>query len=439
MVSTTERIRTTEVAAHAGERVRVAGWLHTLRRMGGITFLIVRDGWGMVQTVVEDTAALAPLAETDAGAESVIAVAGRAELSPQAPGGVELRAPRIEVITPVREAPPVTLGKREPRAGLATLLDTAAVTNRHPTRRALLRLGSLAVAGFRETLDTRGFTEVHTPKLVAAATESGANVFSLDYFGRPAYLAQSPQFFKQIMVGVYERVYEVGPVFRAEPHDTTRHLNEYVSLDAEMGFIESHFTVMTMLRDVIAGIIAALRERGAADLRLLGVTLPDVAARIPHIHFTEAQELIFRLQGVDVRGEPDLSPQDERWIGEWALREHGSEFVFVTGYPTHHRAFYTAPDPSRPGYSYAFDLLFRGMELVSGSQRLHRYEDYIAVLAERGLPREPFAALLEAMRYGMPPHGGFAIGLERLIALLAGLPNVKLAATFPRDLHRLAP
>jgi nondiscriminating aspartyl-tRNA synthetase len=401
--------------------------------------VIVRDGWGTVQAVAEDETALAALTEVDAGAESVIAVEGMAELSPRAPGGVELREPRIEVITPVHESPPVTLGKREPRASLTTLLDTAVVTNRHPARRALLRLGSLAVAGFREALDARGFTEVHTPKLVAAATESGANVFGLDYFGRQAYLAQSPQLYKQIMVGVYERVYEVGPVFRAEPHDTTRHLNEYVSLDAEMGFIESHFTVMAVLRDVMAGIVAALQERGEAELRLLGIELPEVPVEIPHIHIAEAQELIYRLHGADVRGEPDLSPQDERWIGEWARREHGSEWVYVTGYPTHHRAFYTAPDPSRPGFSNAFDLLFRGMELVSGGQRLHRYEDYVAVLAERGLPREPFAALLDAMRYGMPPHGGFAIGLERLIARLAELPSIKLAATFPRDLHRLEP
>src|SRR5258708_1358716 len=282
-------------------------------------------------------------------------------------------------------------------------------------------------------------TLFRSPKIVAAATESGATVFRLDYFGRPAYLAQSPQLYKQILVGVYERVYEVGPVFRAEPHDTTRHLNEYVSLDAEMGFIRDHFDVMALLRDTIAGILAALAAGCPAELVLVGVALPPVPDAIPHIHFAEAQELILRLHGVDVRGEPDLSPQDERWLGEWARAEHDSDLLYVTGYPTKKRAFYTAPDPARPEYSNSFDLLLRGTEPVSGSQRLHRYEDYLAVLAERGLSPEPFAGYLEAMRYGMPPHGGFAIGLEPLLMQLTRVPSIKLATLFPRDVHRLAP
>lgn len=434
-----ERIRTIEVTAHVGERVRLQGWLHALRQLGGVSFVVLRDGWGMAQAVADSEAELAPLAEASAGVESVIAVEGTVAAAPQAPGGFELRQPRIEVLVPVTEAPPVALNKRELKAALNTQLDHAVVTNRHPARRALLRLGSAAIAGFRETLDPLGFTEIQTPKIVAAATESGANVFALDYFGRPAYLAQSPQLYKQIMVGVYERVYEVGPVFRAEPHDTTRHINEYVSLDAEMGFIESHFTVMAVLRDAVAGILAAMGARCEAELLLLGLELPTVPPEIPHIPLVEAQEMIYREHGVDVRGEPDLSAQDERWVGEWARREHGSDFVYVTGYPTKKRAFYTAPDPAQPKYSNSFDLLFRGLELVSGSQRLHRYQDYIAVLEERGLPLEPFAFYLEAMRYGMPPHGGFAIGLERLLMQLTGVPNIKLATLFPRDLNRLTP
>lgn len=434
-----ERIRTIEVADHVGERVRLQGWLHALRRLGGVSFVILRDGWGVAQAVADGETALAPLAEAGAGVESVIAVEGTVAEAPRAPGGFELREPRIELLVPVTEAPPVALNKRELKAALTTQLDHAVVANRHPARRALLRLGSAAIAGFRNTLDPLGFTEIQTPKIVAAATESGANVFRLDYFDTPAYLAQSPQLYKQIMVGVYERVYEVGPVFRAEPHDTARHINEYVSLDAEMGFISDHFTVMALLRDVIAGILTALHSRCEADLRLLGVELPAVPQSIPHIAFAEAQELIYREHHVDVRGEPDLSAQDERWIGEWARREHGSDFVYVTGYPTKKRAFYTAPDPADPAYSNSFDLLFRGMELVSGSQRLHRYEDYVAALEERGLSLEPFAYYLEAMRYGMPPHGGFAIGLERLLMQLAGVPNVKLATLFPRDLNRLTP
>jgi nondiscriminating aspartyl-tRNA synthetase len=434
-----ERIRTTELAAHVGERVRVSGWLNTLRRLGGITFLVIRDGWGIVQAVAEKETDLAPLTEAEAGVESVITVEGTVTSSPQAPGGLELQSIVIEVIVPVKEPPPLTLSKREMKAAQPTLLDHAVVSNRHVARRAVLRLGAAIMTGFRRTLDTRGFTEIQTPKIVASATESGANVFTLDYFGRPAYLAQSPQFYKQIMVGVFERVYEIGPVFRAEPHDTSRHVNEYVSLDTEFGFIQNHFTVMAVLRDVIAGILVALQETCSAELELLQVQMPTVPEQVPHIHFSEAQELIYRLHTVDVRGEPDLSPQDERWLGEWTAQEFGSDFLFVTGYPMRKRPFYTHPDPQRPEYSNSFDLLFRGTELVTGGQRLHRYDDYLRALEQAHLPVEPFESYLEAFRYGMPPHGGFAIGLERLIMQLVGLSSVKLATTFPRDMHRLAP
>ena len=295
------------------------------------------------------------------------------------------------------------------------------------------------MAGFRAALLARHFTEIQTPKIVASATESGANVFQLDYLGRPAYLAQSPQFYKQIMVGVFERVFEVGPVFRAEPHDTSRHVNEYVSLDVEFGFISDHFTVMGMAREVLHGIFDHLAATAAEALALLAVTLPQVPAGIPHIHFAEAQALIWQRHGVDVRSEPDLSPQDERWLGAWAQQEFGSDFLFVTGYPMVKRPFYTHPDPSRPGYSNSFDLLFRGTELMTGGQRLHRYADYLAALDTAGLPAAPFASYLEAFRYGMPPHGGFAIGLERLLMQLLELPNLRLATLFPRDQSRLTP
>ncbi|HHX43795.1 MAG TPA: aspartate--tRNA(Asn) ligase [Chloroflexi bacterium] len=434
-----ERVRTIDIAAHAGRRVRVLGWLHALRLLGGVSFLVVRDGWGMVQVVTEDAADLAPLHEADAGPETVLAVEGEVVAMPQAPGGFELQRPTIEILVPVREETPVLLSKRNLRVSLPTLLDHAVVANRHPARRAAFRLAAAAMGGFRATLKAAGFTEIQTPKIVASATEGGANVFRLEYFGRDAYLAQSPQFYKQIMVGVFERVYEVGPVFRAEPHDTARHVNEYVSLDAELGFIHDHRDVMAQCRDAIAGIMEALAVECQAELDLLRITLPEVPPEIPSIHFADAQELLFERHGVDVRGEPDLSPQDERWLGEWAREEHASDLLFVTGYPMRKRPFYTHPDPQRPEYSNSFDLLFRGTELVTGGQRLHRYEDYVAALSAAGLPLEPFEAYLEAFRYGMPPHGGFAIGLERLLMQVLGWPNLRLATLFPRDLNRLTP
>lgn len=430
-----KRIRSTDIAWHVGERATVQGWLQARRRLGGITFLVVRDGWGTVQAVMEQA--------TDAvGAllpETVIEVEGLIRAEAQAPGGVELTAEAVRVITTVAEPLPVALGKKEIKAALPTMLDHAVVVNRHPSRRAVFKLEAAAMAGFRATLNAQGFTEIQSPKIVASATESGANVFQLNYFGVPAFLAQSPQFYKQIMVGVFERVYEVAPVFRAEPHDTTRHVNSYVSLDVEFGFIDNHFTVMKMVREVLAGIFGMMTERCAPELALLEATLPPVPAEIPHIHFHEAQEWIYRTHGVDVRQEPDLSPQDEKWLGEMAQREYGSDFLFVVGYPMSKRPFYTHPNPANPTYSNSFDLLFRGTELITGGQRLHLYSDYQAALQRANLPEAPFATYLEAFRYGMPPHGGFAIGLERLLMQLLGLGNVRLATLFPRDLTRLTP
>ncbi|MBK8904621.1 MAG: aspartate--tRNA(Asn) ligase [Anaerolineaceae bacterium] len=430
-------IRTVEASRHVGQRVRLTGWLHNVRRLGGVSFVVLRDGWGTIQAVTESEADLAPIAELSL--ESVITLTGEVVATDQAPGGVELYRPQIEVITPVTEPAPVPLQQKKLKAGLPTLLDHAVVANRHPERRAVFRLAAGAMAGFRATLQANHFTEIQSPKLVASATESGANVFKLEYFGGSAYLAQSPQFYKQIMVGVFARVFEVGPVFRAEPHDTTRHVNEYVSLDVEFGFIQDHFTVMGMVRTVLAGIFQTLAEGYAAELEMLEANLPEVPAEIPHIHFAAAQELIWQRHGVDVRGEPDLSPQDERWLGEWAQQAHGSDFLFVTGYPMGKRPFYTHPDPQNPEFSNSFDLLFRGTELITGGQRLHVYADYLAALAKVSLPTEPFETYLEAFRYGMPPHGGFAIGLERLLMQLLGLPNLRLATLFPRDQKRLTP
>jgi nondiscriminating aspartyl-tRNA synthetase len=298
---------------------------------------------------------------------------------------------------------------------LPTLLDHAPLAWRHPRERAKLRVLAASVAGFRRALDGLGFTEISTPKIVGAATESGANVFRLDYFGRQAYLAQSPQFYKQAMVGVFERVYETGKVWRAEPHETGRHLAEYTSLDAELGFIRDHFDVMAVVRDAIAGMVESVGER-AAD----GVDLPDLPAEIPWVHFADT--------GV---ADVDLAPADERRLCE----EHG-EWLFVTGFPAVKRPFYTHPEPGRPEYTNSFDLLFRGIEIVTGGQRLHRYEDYVSAL---GGETAAYEGYLQAFKYGMPPHGGFALGLERWVAKLVGAKNIRETTLFPRDRGRLSP
>ncbi len=432
-----ERIRTTQIGEYVGQRVLLAGWLHQLRELGKINFMLLRDGYGIVQAMTQDAESLAPL--RDLQNETIVQVEGTVVAEPQAPGGLELHDIVCQVVTPVTAVLPFAINKPVVPAALDTFLNHSTVALRHPQSRALFRLSANIMAAFREYLSGDGFTEIQSPKLVASATESGANVFRVDYFGREAFLAQSPQFYKQIMVGVFERVFEVGPVFRAEPHDTTRHVNAYVSLDAELGFIENHFTVMALLNRLIRHIIARLEERCDAELRLLDVQLPTIPETIPHIHFKDAQQLILERHGEDCRGEPDLAPQHERWLGEWAREEFGSDFLFVPGYPMVKRPFYTHPDPADPKYSNSFDLLFRGTELVTGGQRLHRYEDYVAALERAKFKLEPFEYYLEAMRHGMPPHGGFAIGLERFCMQLTGMSNIRQATLFPRDTHRLTP
>jgi nondiscriminating aspartyl-tRNA synthetase len=431
-----QRIWSVDLAAHVGEHVVVAGWLHRLRRLSSVSFLIVRDARGLAQVVL-DEACRRQIEQLHP--ESVLRVHGLVVATPQAPRGVELVASAIDVLSEAVEPPPFELHRPRISAQLPTLLDHAAVALRHPRKQAVSRLAGASVEGFRRTLHAAGFTEVFTPKLVATATESGANVFPVDYFGRRAYLAQSPQLYKQTLVGVFERVFEVGPVFRAEPHDTPRHLNEYVSLDAELGFIDDHTEVMVVVERALGGMLAMLAEHHTDDLRLLGVELPRLPGRVPSIDFADAQHLIEAATGEDVVGEPDLAPNHERWLGEWALREHGSEFLFVTGFPLAKRPFYTHPDPKQPDRSNSFDLLFRGLEVVTGGQRLHRYADYLRALDERGQDAAPLAGYLEAFRHGMPPHGGFALGLERWVGRLVGAANVREVTLFPRDVQRLTP
>jgi nondiscriminating aspartyl-tRNA synthetase len=420
-----QRILSTQLAQHAGQPVTIAGWIHRRRLLKSVAFLIVRDAEGLSQVVVEEPATRAQLESLTE--ESVVEVHAVVTANEQAPGGVELTGPSIRVLSSVDVPLPFELHRPALSASLPTQLDHAALALRHPARRVALKVAAAATAGFRTALSGRRFIEIQTPKIVGSSTESGANVFAIDYFGRPGYLAQSPQFYKQLMVGVFERVFEVGPVFRAEPSDTARHLAQYTSLDAEMGFVTDH-------RDVMATLTRTLRVMMATITAQAGVVTPKVLPEIPSVPFAEA----LRIAGAK-EGEEDLAPAHERALGEWALRVHDSEFLYVTGYPMRKRPFYTHPDPASPAYSNGFDLLFRGLEIVTGGQRLHRYDDYVAALTAAGEPLEPYAGYLDGFRYGMPPHGGWAIGLERFVARLLGIANVREATAFPRDLHRINP
>ncbi|HEV2066614.1 MAG TPA: aspartate--tRNA(Asn) ligase [Thermomicrobiales bacterium] len=430
------RTWTCDLAAAVGQQVTLCGWLHHRRALKSVLFLILRDATGTAQIVVEDAHDRQELESLPH--ESVIAVTGMAVATPQAPGGVELHRPIVTVVSRAQGDPPIELYRPELTASLPIHLDAAAVTLRHPRRAQVQRMTAAALDGFRSALQEQRFVEISTPKIVGSATEGGANVFALDYFGKSAYLAQSPQLYKQIMVGALERVFETAPAFRAEPHDTARHVSQFLSLDAEMGFIDDHRTVMAVVTGTIRRMIAEIGKIDpAASMPRFAV--PDIPETITDIHFRDALDLIYEATGEDVRGEPDLAPAHERWLGAWAQRTYGSEWLYVTGYPMAKRPFYTHPDPERPAWSNSFDLLFRGLEVVTGGQRLHRYEDYVTALTDRGIDPDAFAGYLTAFRYGMPPHGGFALGLERFIARIAGIENVREAILFPRDMQRLTP
>lgn len=428
-----------------GERVALAGWIHRRRVLAHVTFLVLRDRSGLAQVVVKDPAVVEQLGGLPE--ETVVSVTGTATANASAPGGAELVEPEVTALTEPAAAPPTELWRPTFGAGLPTHLDHAAVTLRHPRHRAAWQIASASMRGFRSALGALEFTEIATPKLVGTATESGSTVFTVDYFGRTAYLAQSPQLYKQMLVGVFERVFEVGPVFRAEPHDTVRHLAQYTSLDAELGFVRDHRDVLAVLREAIAGMVDAIGTEAAEAVALLGVDLPRVPDEFPVIHFRDALAMV----GADP-DEPDLSPAHERQLSEWARMAHGSDFLAVEGYPMAKRPFYTHPqgppppecdadDPRREvgRYSNSFDLLFRGLELTTGGQRLHRPSDYAAALERTGTDPAVLGGYLDAFAHGMPPHGGFAIGLERWVARLTGAENVREVALFPRDLNRLAP
>lgn len=426
-----ERTLCYELQSKVGKVAKIEGWLHARRSMGGVTFLLIRDRSGMSQVVLDSDTPLAGCLP-----ESVMSVMGKVVAEPRARGGVEIHDPEVSVITCVSKPLPFEINKGPLKANLDTFLDHAPVGLRHPHKQAAFRLSAAIVDSYASWMTTHGFTRIHTPKLVGSATEGGANLFKLEYFDREAYLAQSPQLYKQMMVGVFERVFEVGHVYRAEPHYTTRHLNEYVSLDMEMGFIPDHTEIMKELLEVLRSVLDEIQDRCAADLKTLQVQIPDVE-NVPVVDFFDAQELLTTRYG-EPPNESDLTPSQERALYKWS-REQGSEFVFVTGYPTGKRPFYTMPDPARPGRTNSFDLLFRGTELVTGGQRIHEYPQLLQAIQDHGYSREGFQGYLEAFRYGMPPEGGFAMGLERFTAQLVGARNLRETTLFPRDVNRLAP
>ena len=409
-----------------GERVTLRGFVHHRRHLGGLAFIDLRDRTGVVQCVGEGIDP--PLHE------SSVTASGMVVAHPKAPGGLEVRLDTLEVVTRATNPPPVEMSKIA-AAHPETLLAHRHVTIRSPRDRAILKVQAELLRAFRAFLDGCGFTEISTPKLVSAGAEGGANQFEVDYYGQRAYLAQSPQLYKQIMVGVFERVYEVAPVYRAEPSHTVRHLSEYLSLDVEFGFIRDDGDVMDLQEALLRSMIADVAVTCAAELSALGATLPSMPP-FPRIPLLEARALVKERYGHASAGK-DLDPEAERLLGQWALEEHGSDFVFVTRYPEAARPFYAYSEGD--GFTRGLDCLFRGTEITSGGQRAHEPAMLERGLAMRNLDPAGFESYLSVFQHGMPPHGGFAIGAERLTALLLGIPNVRFARSFPRDGQRLQP
>ncbi len=429
-----QRTLAAEVPGRVGERVLLKGWAHAVRMLGKVGFLVLRDRSGAVQAVLEDQERT--LRALPAG--SAVALRGVVAKEPRAIGGVELRQVELELLSPAAPALPFEVNRPEIAAGLDALLDHRVLSLRHPRTAAVFRVQAELVRAFREGLRARGFLEVHTPKLVATGTEGGAELFSVDYFGRPAYLAQSPQFYKQMLVVAgFERVFEVGPVYRAEDHDTSRHLNEYLSLDLEMGFVDGLDDLLELEESLLEEMFAAVTAHAADALELWGAEVPRVRG-IPRLRLDEARALLKTCCGHETPA-GNLDPEGERLLSARVASEHGSDFVFITHYPAAARPVYALPDPSRPDLTLSFDLLFRGLEVTTGGLRIPCGETLRCRMRERGLDPTNFAPYLEAFDYGMPPHGGMAIGAERLTMKLLGLANVREASLFPRDRARLAP
>ena len=414
---------------------RVSGWVNSRRDHGGIVFLDLRDGSGVLQIVAK------PDLVEGVKDEYVLDIEGEIQKRPikmvnpeMETGEIELKAQKIKVLATADSLP---FDLREINLTLPRLLDFRPLTLRNQKIRAIFKVEEEIISAFRNTLKDLGFSEFESPSIVPATAEGGAEVFHIDYFAHDAYLAQSPQLYKQIMVGAFEKVFSVNHVFRAEPSVTTRHLCEYISLDMEMGFIDSWEDLMDVGDSLIKKIFAVIENNCQKELKLFGASLPKTSSKIPRMKMREAQEIIFKKTGRDQRKEIDLGPEDEKDICEYAKEKYGSELIFITHYPTAKRPFYTFPDPKDPEYTLSFDLLCRGLEVITGGQRINDYKKLTENIKKWGNEVKDFKFYLQAFKYGMPPEGGFAMGAERITKQILGLENIREASLFPRDMIRI--
>ncbi|TVQ41216.1 MAG: aspartate--tRNA(Asn) ligase [Spirochaetaceae bacterium] len=417
-----------EIAGCEGATVTVSGWVHRVRELGAISFVLLRDRSGIVQLVYQEKVGFT--------LESVITVQGEVAANQKAPGGYEVHVSSSEVLAPAEPDLPLAVNQDLDGVSLDAILDHRLVSLRNPRIRRIFVVQSAILKHFAAYLRTRDFTEIKSSKLIGTGTEGGTGLFQVAYFEDKVYLAQSPQFYKQALVASgMERVFEVGTAYRAEKHDTPRHLNEYVSLDVEVGFIDGEHELMDLEVEILAAVFEGVAADCAEELELFDATLPSRAElqQTPRISHDDARQIASDRLG---RRLFEINPEAERALCDWALAEHGVEALFVYGFPRKKRPFYTYPDDSR---TRSFDLLFRGLEITTGGKRIHQYAMLLDTLPRFGLTPEGMADYLQIFRYGCPPHGGFAIGLERLTQKILGLQNVKEASLFPRDRRRIRP
>ncbi len=422
--------------AEEGTTIILEGAVHSIRDMGEIAFVILRKREGLIQTVWEEGKTDMELSEIREG--DYIHVTGQIKDEERAPHGKEVRLSTIRHLSHVSCPLPLPIDKWKLNTSLEAKLDRRSLSLRNIRERARFRIQEGIVRGFRDFLYEQGFTEIHTPKIGAKSAEGGANMFRLSYFHRPAVLQQSPQLYKQMMVGVFDRVFETGPVFRAEKHNTRRHLNEYTSLDFEMGYIHSFLDICAMETGFLQYTMNLLEKEYSKELKLLNITLPDVE-KIPYVRFDEAKRLVSEKYNRKIRNPFDLEPEEEELIGKYFKEECNADFVFVTHYPSKKRPFYAMDDPEDTRYTLSFDLLYHGLEITTGGQRIHDLSMLEEKIEAKGMTEEGLEQYLDAFRFGMPPHGGLGIGLERLTMQLLGEDNVREACLFPRDMSRLEP
>lgn len=416
--------------------VKVTGAILSIRHMGNIAFLILRKRDGILQAVYEKGVTEADFSSLKE--ETFVKVTGIVKAEPRAPHGRELRLLSVTILSKPDVPVPIAVSKWKMSAALETRLDMRALTLRNRREKAKFKIQEGIARAFRDYLYQNGFTEIRSPKIGAKGAEGGANIFKLDYFHRPAVLAQSPQLYKQMMVGVFDRVFETGPVFRAEKHNTKRHLNEYTGLDFEMGYIDDYTDLINLEIGFLQYMVELLLKSYKEELDILKIKLPKVS-EIPVVTFTEAKGLASEKYGTRIKNPYDLEPEEEQLIGRYFKEGYDADFVFVTHYPSKKRPFYTMDDPENPKFTLSFDLLFRGLEVTTGGQRIHDYKKLLEKIEKKGMDTEGMEHYLNAFKYGMPPHGGLGIGLERLTMQLLGEENIREVSLFPRDLSRLTP